>query len=531
MKNIDINTLSKEELIKLIEKQNDTIFSKDKKYEKMVISKDKKYRKLEKESLKWMTRYNKAMILLENKMFIIKRDNVNKYVGTKENLEPIQINEAEANKTPGRKKGSKNFESLDLEKLVSKVTIKDIDQKVCDSCGGKLIKFGEDSSFKIYKKPTEYIVEKVVTPKYKCEDCNKIFQAINDSPFGHSPCTPSLAASIIDVKYNLGVPLYRYSKYLNDRGYPLSTKVLSNYVMKSAELLEPLYNALKANLVDDNSSNLIYADETPLKVIDNMKEHRTNSYMFVYVSSFYQYPIYIYDFNYDRKTSETKNLLKDFHGYLVVDGYAGYDSIASSKIKMQRCWAHTRRYFMDIVKTLNKDQLKDSAAYQVVNLMSPIFQAEAKFVKENLVVTDVKERRNSKEYKQMLTNLYDYVQSIQPERDTPLAKAVNYFNNRWSEMLTFLEDGHVELTNNISERAVKPFAICRRNFLFSKTNSGANASAILFSILQTARANGTVPELYLSYVLENINKKPLEDLLPWSKGMPEYTKQDLTRYM
>jgi hypothetical protein len=98
-------------------------------------------------------------------------------------------------------------------------------------------------------------------------------------------------------------------------------------------------------------------------------------------------------------------------------------------------------------------------------------------------------------------------------------------------MLTLLEDGHVELTNNISERAVKPFAICRCNFLFSKTNSEANASAILFSILQTARANGTVPELYLSYVLENINKKSLEYLLPWSKGMPEYTKQDISKYM
>ena len=103
---------------------------------------------------------------------------------------------------------------------------------------------------------------------------------------------------------------------------------------------------------------------------------------------------------------------------------------------------------MDIVKTLNKDQLKNSAAYQVVNLMSPIFQAEAKFVKENLVVTDVKERRNSKEYKQMLTNLYDYVQSIQPERDTSLAKAVNYFNNIWEEMLTFIEERHVELANS-----------------------------------------------------------------------------------
>ena len=84
-------------------------------------------------------------------------------------------------------------------------------------------------------------------------------------------------------------------------------------------------------------------------------------------------------------------------------------------------------------------------------------------------------------------------------------------------MLTFLEDGHVELTNNISERAVKPFAICRRNFLFS--------------ILQTARANGTVPELYLSYVLENINSKPMEELMPWSKGMPEYTKHDVNKYM
>jgi len=110
---------------------------------------------------------------------------------------------------------------------------------------------------------------------------------------------------------------------------------------------------------------------------------------------------------------------------LVVDGYVGYDSIASDKIKIQRCWAHTRRYFMDIVKTLNTDQLKDSTVCHVLNLMSPIFQAEAKFVKENLVVTDVKERRNSIEYKQMLTNLYDYVQSIQPERDTTLFKAVN----------------------------------------------------------------------------------------------------------
>ena len=107
----------------------------------------------------------------------------------------------------------------------------------------------------------------------------------------------------LTIYYLLDVSLYRYSKYLNDRGYPLSTKVLSNYIMKSAELLEPLYNALKANLVDDNTSNVIYTDRTPLKVIENMKEHRTNSYMFVYVSSFYQYPIYIYDFNYDRKTS------------------------------------------------------------------------------------------------------------------------------------------------------------------------------------------------------------------------------------
>lgn len=105
MKNIDINTLSKEELIKLIKRQD-----------RALVSKDKKILRLEKKTLKWQTKYNEAMILLENKMFIIKRDNVNKYVGTKENLEPIQINEAEAKKTPGRKKGSKNFESLDLEK-------------------------------------------------------------------------------------------------------------------------------------------------------------------------------------------------------------------------------------------------------------------------------------------------------------------------------------------------------------------------------------------------------------------------------
>lgn len=470
----------------------------------------------------------KALKKLDAKTHIIKLNNHNKFYSSKENnKEPIVINEAEeqAKKKRGRPKGSKNFEKLDLEALAIKTIVNDSDT-ICKSCGSTMNKIREDVSYKIEVKPAEYQVIKIITPIYACKKCKKIVEAQSTSVFNHSTCTPSLAANIINAKYDLGVPLYRYSKYLNDRNIPLSTMTLSNYVLATDELLKPLYDAILSNLVN-SSSKVINVDETPLEVLDYAKENKKNGYIFAYVSSYYDNPIYIYSFNKTRETNETKMFLKGFKGYLVCDGYAGYNDVACDDVKIQRCLVHVRRYFYDIVKTTPRTLLKDSVACEMVNKIDRLFNEESKFSSSKLGPAAIYEKRHSEEYQIMVNDVYNYLHSINAESGIPLAKAVNYFLKVEEETKTFLQDGHIPLSNNICERAIKPFTILRRNFLFSKTENGANASARLFSIIQTAKANGLVVESYLNYVINSINKIPIEDILPWSDKLPENLKENL----
>ena len=472
-----------------------------------------------------MRKLQKALKKIETKTHIIKLNNHNKFYSTKEdNKEPVVINEAEehAKKKCGRPKGSKNFESLDLESLTSKTIIND-SVSICDNCGATMNKIRDDVSYKIEVKPAEYLVTKIITPIYSCKKCGKLVEALSTSVFNHSACTPSLAANIINAKYDIGVPLYRYSKYLNDRNIPLSTMTLSNYVLATDELLKPLYDLLYKSLVNC-SSKVIHVDETPLEVLDFAKEGKKNGYIFAYVSSYYDNPIYIYSFNKTRETEETKMLLKGYKGYLVCDGYAAYNDVASDNVKIQRCLVHVRRYFYDIVKTTPSKLLKGSVAMEMVNKIDKLFHEEARFSELKLGPEAIFERRHSEGYQLLVNDMYEYLHSINAEVGTPLAKAVNYFLKVEEETKTFLLDGHVPLSNNICERAIKPFTILRRNFLFSKNVKGANGSARLFSLIQTAKANGLVPEAYLNYAINSIGKIPLEDLLPWSNKIPSSIK-------
>ena len=164
----------------------------------------------------------------------------------------------------------------------------------------------------------EYVVNReskeIVRKKYKDKD--KIYQELSDDPFPHSSLTPSLAANLIEMKFNLGVPFHRYSNYLISHGLNISDVNIYNYAKRTMDLLEPLYSELLNNLLH-NEFNVIHADETPLKVIGSNKD---KCYMFVYTTSFWEKPIYIYDFNDSRSTKNLKELLSDYKGYLVCDG-------------------------------------------------------------------------------------------------------------------------------------------------------------------------------------------------------------------
>jgi len=462
---------------------------------------------------------------------LLKRLNLKTYIIKKHQSE-IYGQKSESNKKSeddsslhtGRPKGSKSYMNYDLESMASKTIVISSEDKICDKCGGRLIKFGEDTTYKIVKQPATIEVIKIVNEKYKCSKCRSIFQKRKDDPFSNSPLTASLGAFIVDAKYGMGVPLYRLSNYFNSQGIPFSPQVLSTYMGRISEKLTKLYDAIKQYIVND-SVKVLYADETPIEVIDNFKEGRQTSYMYVVCSSYYNNPIYLYEFSKTRKIDNFKKILGDYKGYLVVDGYAGYRELKEQGIKIQSCWTHLRRYFYDIVKTLKEDEKANSASVRVVEMIDKVFAIEARFKDKKLTPEEILKKRNSGEYLTMINALESYVKSLNTIEQSPLGKAVKYFNNQWEECKTFLECGEVEISNNISERAVKPFALCRRNFLFVKTEDGGTNASKLFSIYQTAKANLLVPDLYLEYVLNKIDKiENIDDLLPWSNKLPKHIK-------
>ena len=459
-----MNDLSKEELLRIIEEQN-----------KKIKEQDEKFSGLERDFADLQEKYNKLLKQIESKLHIIKVNNHNKYYSTKESAfvnenkvdASSPINEVEVNleKKKGRPVGSKNFANIDLEGLVKETVTLDIATELVKN-GWKLTKVGEDTSY-LVKVEKDIKVIKVITPKYIRSDIkeDKIYQAVKDDIFPHSVCTSSLAADVINAKYNLDVPLYRYAKYLNSQGIPLSDMDLTNYVKRSDEILTPLYEAIKDRLINQ-TANVIHSDETPIEVLDYLrKENRKNGYIFAYVSSFYDNPIYLYDFNKTRETDKTKSLLDGYKGYIVTDGYAGYDELASKGIKIQRCFAHIRRKFYDIVKVLNDEEKKISAANEMVRRIDKLFDIEAKLKANKKTPYEIKEIRQTGDYMKIVNNIYDYLHSINTEEGTPLDAAIKYFKNIEEESKTFLLDGHIPISNNICERAIKPFAIMRRNVL------------------------------------------------------------------
>lgn len=534
------NNLSKEELIALITKQNkllddtnkelrDTnkeLASKNKelarnkkeltRQEKLLSIKHAELEKLQVENRKLNLRIEELIAKYEDKLLASKKFQVEQFIPSSEKLieEDLIINELEViQEKKVRKAPTENFIN-DLKKLYEKEEIIDYDFKGIDISNIK--PFGIDESYKIEYKPAKFEVVKVVRKKYKDKD--KIYQALSDDPFPHSPLTPSLAANLIEMKFNLGIPFHRYSNYLISHGLNISDVNIYNYAKRTLDLLEPLYSELLNNLLH-NEFNVIHADETPLKVIGSKKD---KCYMFVYTTSFWEKPIYIYDFNDSRSTKNLKELLSDYKGYLVCDGYTGYDCLTKQGITIQRCMVHARRYFNDVLKVLdNEKERTKSPAYKVLNLMSKLFKYEDNFKKNSLTASQIVKQRNSSAYQSVIKDLNNYIDSINIDNNELLSKAVNYYNNNKKELYTYLDYGYLDISNNLAERVVKPFVIARKSFLFCKTADGATTTGKLFSIVQTARANGLKSEEYLTYVISNINKKDINDLLPWSNKLPK----------
>lgn len=535
----DLSSLSNKELIALLNQRNKELLDiKDElsntkqellntKDELSDVSNKLKLSKDESESLRVKNRQlqeqvNDLIKKYEDKTQLIKKVIIDTYIPKSERISKYNniINELEK-KTKKRKSAYKTIVE-DLKKLnVDNIVTIDYDFESNGVDKQKVKPFGKDESYKIEIKSAEIEIKKIERIKYK--DKNKIYEALSDDLFPHSLLTPSLASHILSIKYYLGVPFYRYSNYLRSHNINISDADVQNWATTAIDLLNPIYKAILDKLVN-NETKVIHIDETTLPIID---EEKSKCYMFAYASSVWDIPIIAYDFSYDRTIDHTKRILNGYDGYIIIDGYNAYNSLKQDNIKIQRCFAHLRRKLYDVIKTLNKDEAKKTPSFKMLELISKLYAYEDKFKKDKLKPNQIKEERNKDYYLNVLNNL-DQMMTSEKENENASAlskTAVNYYFNQKEDLLTFLDDGYLVIDNNRIERdAIKPFVINRKNFLFCKTSDGAKRTAEIFTIVQTARSNGLKVEQYLKYIIENIKKKDIEELLPWSTDLPEYLK-------
>ena len=430
------------------------------------------------------------------------------------------VNEAESSAAPprdkgrgrGRKPGSPSYDRAWCEANYDEVRHEYPEGVDPDDPKG-LRPAGEDVVYEFGWVPGRLWVTKVVKHKYADRAAGTMLSPISSNPLGKSPIKPSLAAAIMANKYLLGIPYYRQERCNLLKGPAISRQTMAEMQIRCTGILRPVWELLKGEV---RSSGVAYADETPLRVVRSPK---SRCYVWVYCTGSYSNPAYVYDFRDGRGSENPQGFLKGFEGFLVSDAWGAYGRVHG--VVNCYCWAHARRKFYDIVKALPADAIPKSAAAETVRMIDRLFRWERIFRELRFGPERIKKARNSRGYASMLLGIKAYLESFDSTEGSAMWKAKQYVLKRWDGFTAYLGDGRVEMSNNVSERAVKPFVIDRKNFLFSFTENGAESSAMYFSLQQTARANGLDPEKYVAKCIElAVSMDPGKDdyspLLPWN---------------
>ena len=452
---------------------------------------------------------------------------IKQFVPKNEKIDHIVINETEEiikeHKKTSKSRKSRKPKKLDYEKYVSEVRDIYPGEEFCPKCGQKLVKAKDDSTYVVEVIPGSIKVIKLVYHGLKCPDCNKvdnkIYYPLSNRPFS-GMLTPSLAAYIAYAKYDLGIPFHHLAQHITDHlKFEISKQNLALYMAKCALVLEPIYKRLRLDLLN-SSSQVIHSDETTLVVSKGNKGDRKLSYVYAYTSSFYDdKQIRIYDFHETRSIDATSKWLKDFSGILVSDNFAGYNKLKreNPSIKLQKCWAHVRRRFVDILKNLKQKDRPNSYVNKILLEISKLFALEKEYRDKKLVQSQIEARRK-RDVPPIKKNLEFLLENSDPRSKTPFEGAINYMKDCMPDLFTFMDNGLCELTNNTCERAIKPFVVQRKIFQTSGSFAGAKYTTILFSIIQTCKINNVDPQKYIEFVLNNLDK-PIENILPYSKNL------------
>lgn len=345
--------------------------------------------------------------------------------------------------------------------------------------------------------------------------------------FRNSIATPSLVASIINGKYINAIPLERQARAHKDNGIALSTNTMANWVIKSSdEYLSLIYDRLHELIYD---SKVIHADETPTKVmrIENTKiKNGKKTYMWVYRNRPLRgtHPIVLFDWQPSRRADHPREFLRDFSGIVITDGYQVYHKLGRERqdLTVAGCWVHARRPFAEFIKAVDEETASKTVARQAYDMITEIMHIDNTL--DDLSAADRKKQRRL-----LLSGKVDaYFAWVKESysrllRNSKIGKALAYSINQEVYLRVFLSDGNVPMDNNYAEQAIRPFTIGRKNFVLIESSNGAKASAILYSLVETAKANMVNTYEYFNLLLTEIPKhmddkdlKFIDELLPWS---------------
>jgi len=389
------------------------------------------------------------------------------------------------------------------------------EEKQCD-CGTILSCIGQDVSEKLDYIPAKLRVIRHIRLKYACKGCEGVEDdgpTVKIAPvpvqlIPKSIASEGLIAHLIVSKFADGLPLYRQQKIFGRLGIELSRATMANWVVQASQKCRPLIDLLEKEI---RSGPLINADETPYQVLNEPGRRNTSkSYMWVFKGGREDHPTLLYQYHRTRSGKTALNFLGDYHGYIQSDAFSGYEYLSGKKsITHVGCWAHARRYFVNVIKAKKKNRSKKiqpkSLADEALEFIGHLYQIEKEAKVNNLDPQGIYQLRQKKS-KPILESFKTWLDAKQPI--TPpkglLGKAIGYALNHWEKLIVYIEDGRLSPDNNAAENAIRPFVVGRKAWLFAGHPNGAEAGATFYSLVETAKANGLEPYNYLRYIFEKI---------------------------
>jgi transposase len=397
------------------------------------------------------------------------------------------------------------------------------DQKVCPHDGSALKPIGFESHEQLDVIPAKIQVLHHKRLKYACPCCEGFLITASKpaQPIEKSIASPGLLASVATQKYVDALPLYRQTDIFKRIGLELDRTTLANWMIRCGQLVQPLINLIHEKMVDQT---ILHADETRVQVLNEPgRTAETQSFMWVLRSTTPNCAAVLFHYEPTRSGKSAEMLLRDYQGALMVDGFSGYNSVCEKNpIHRLGCWAHARRKFVDVQKihrSAGRFKGKTGKADQALAYIQQLYRIESEIKEKHSLDKLTARQQQSKPIIDKLKSWIDKSIAHSPP-ESAIGKALFYLHEQWPRLIRYLDSGDYPIDNNAAENAIRPFVVGRKNWLFSASQKGATSSANLYSLIETAKANGLEPYAYLKSIFTELpnatTAEEIEKCLPWN---------------